>query len=207
MINHNNVDPPPARRRDLAATRAEHDQPPPANGTTPERAVPVGDLTVAESGPRFAARPRSVVEADIRRLNPDPDELFAAAHDDAALPGNAVARAEALVRGIMAVLFANPRPFRELEHLQLETSLRGGDAPGPVRRRMKWVDRALESAAAVVQPDVMRRLRLTLPLLFGTEALLTQLDICRSDAVEATDAMAWAARTLVQAALAEPAVS
>ncbi|MGW3956172.1 alpha/beta hydrolase [Streptomyces sp. NPDC004752] len=150
-----------------------------------------------EPGPRFVARPRSAIEADIARLNPDPDALFAAATDDA------VARAEALVRGLMAVLFANPRAFRELEHLQLETSLREGDTPGPVRRRMMWVERALEPAADVLPPNAMRRLRLTLPLVFGTEALLTQLDICRSDAAEATDAMAWAARTLVQAALAE----
>lgn len=150
-----------------------------------------------ESGPRFVPRPRSLIEADIRELNPDPDELFAAATDDA------VARAEALVRGIMAVLFANPRPFRELEHLQLETSLQETTAPGPVRRRMTWVDRALQPAVEHLAPDVLRRLRLTLPLVFGTEALLTQLDICQSDAAEATDAMAWAARTLVQAALAE----
>ncbi|MFB1298481.1 hypothetical protein ACAG24_023475 [Mycobacterium sp. pW049] len=101
----------------------------------------------------------------------------------------------------MAVLFAHPRPFRELEHLQLETVLRSGGAVGPTRRRMSWIDRALQPAADALAPDVLRRLRLTLPLVFGTEALLTQLDICRSEPTEAVEAMAWAARTLVRSAL------
>lgn len=38
---------------------------------------------------------------------------------------------------------------------------------------MTWVDRALEPISETVPADLMARLRLTLPLVFGTEALLT----------------------------------
>jgi hypothetical protein len=106
---------------------------------------------------------------------------------------------------MMAVLFADPRPFRELEHLQLEMALLG--EKGPVRRRMQWVDRVLEPGIGTVPAEVLAKLRLTIPLLFGTEALLTQLDICRSEPGEATDAMAWVAGTQVRMALADHGVT
>lgn len=81
----------------------------------------------------------------------------------------------------------------------------------PVRseRRMTWIRAALEPLQGRLPDETVRRLTMTLALVFGTEAMITLRDVCHLQPDEAKQTMLWAARALLDTALADagPSIS
>jgi len=74
-------------------------------------------------------------------------------------------------------------------------------APRRGYRRVEWIERALEPVRGELTPDDYERLVSALSLVMGWEALIVLRDVRDASAVEAAEVSAWAARTLVRAAL------
>ena len=72
-------------------------------------------------------------------------------------------------------------------------------------RRIKLFETALEGVRDQIRPETYDRLCLVLPVLSGVEALVVTRDICGRDANDGLEAIEWAVRTLVDAALKEGA--
>ena len=79
------------------------------------------------------------------------------------------------------------------------------EADGPVRgyRRVEWIEGALEPVCEQLDEATFERLVSALTLVVGWEALVVLRDVRGLDAGAAEDVSAWAARALLQAALAE----
>ena len=86
----------------------------------------------------------------------------------------------------------------------LATVTQGGDPP-VVRegRRMRWYSEVLAPLADELAPERFDRLVAALALLSGTEGVTALHDVCHLQGDEALAVTEWAARALVQAALAE----
>jgi hypothetical protein len=78
----------------------------------------------------------------------------------------------------------------------------GDRVPRPARR-LPLIDAALEPYADTLGHGTSARLRHALALLMGTEAVIALRDVCGLDDTDAKDTTRWAARALVNAALAE----
>lgn len=70
-------------------------------------------------------------------------------------------------------------------------------------RRIKLFETALEGVRDEMRPETYRRLCLVLPVLSGIEAVVVTRDVCGRDTAEGLEAIEWAIRTLVAAALRE----
>lgn len=87
----------------------------------------------------------------------------------------------------------------------LESDAREGALrPG---RRMSYIDPIVDALKEQLPPSARRRLKHALAVVMGTEAMIAVRDIGRATPEEAQAATAWAARALVQQALAEAAQS
>jgi AcrR family transcriptional regulator len=83
-----------------------------------------------------------------------------------------------------------------LESARHDASLRPG-------RRMSYIEPIVDSLRNVLPPAARKRLRQSLAMVMGTEALIALRDIGRASAEEALEASAWSARALVRQALEE----
>jgi AcrR family transcriptional regulator len=145
-----------------------------------------------------------VAEATLTVGDPDPSEAYRGVSRD-----DPLALMDAGVRAVAAYMFREEALFRSIVQITIERWFSQQAAPEaqrePVRetRRFGWIDRALEPAAAALEPAALRRLRNALTLVFGAEALIVTRDVARLTPDEATQVMRWAAATLIRGALAE----
>jgi AcrR family transcriptional regulator len=145
-----------------------------------------------------------VAEATLTVGDPDPSEAYRGVSRD-----DPLALMDAGVRAVAAYMFREEALFRSIVQITIERWFAQQAAPEaqrePVRetRRFGWIDRALEPAAAALEPAALRRLRNALTLVFGAEALIVTRDVARLTPDEATQVMRWAAATLIRGALAE----
>ncbi len=84
-----------------------------------------------------------------------------------------------------------------------DAGARRGRLARPSGRRLRWIDAALEPLEGTLPAPALRRLRMALALVFGTESMVTLRDICGLSVKESREVSAWAARALVAAALKE----
>jgi AcrR family transcriptional regulator len=161
-----------------------------------------------------------MVEAALTASGPSPSEMVAG------LPQDPFVLLDAVVRGVSAAAFANEAVFRTIVRVTIDrwfaaqenrspaapsvltppaqgTQSDQEGTPVPETRRFDYLQPALDALGGTVEPERLRRLRYALALVFGAEAVVVTRDVCRLDATEATDVMAWAAATLLRGALTE----
>ncbi len=114
-------------------------------------------------------------------------------------------RVEALVRGMAEWAFDHERELRTVLALSLEPDAeqRGFARVGKLAR-FRWIDAALAGLPSTVTPTQRRRLKAALLPLFGSDAVVWTADVAGLERKQAVDQLAWTARMLVQAVLAEP---
>lgn len=132
---------------------------------------------------------------------------------DAMLAGTAPqdleGRLEAVVRGFAEAMLADEASFRALskaaldrwfEQLSVDESERL-----PVRegRRLWYLETALAPLRERLEPKAYERLLHALSLTIGVEAVATVRDICRLDARQTEDLLAWTASVILRSALDE----
>ena len=130
---------------------------------------------------------------DIEPLNSDSDA-----------GGDLADRAEALIRSTAHWAFDHERELRAGLAVSLAESSaeRGLTRRGRIQRD-RWIDELLSGLPADVPPTARSRLRAALMPLFGADAVVWTRDVADLSVPDAVDVLAWMARTLVTAVLAE----
>jgi AcrR family transcriptional regulator len=114
-------------------------------------------------------------------------------------------RVEAMARAIQAMSPEIERLGRSLIRLTVEPDT--GDAPevAPRRgyRRVEWIETAIAPLRDRLDQHQFERLVSALAMVVGWEPLIVQRDICGLTPAQGEELSVWAARALVNAALAE----
>jgi AcrR family transcriptional regulator len=115
------------------------------------------------------------------------------------------AQVERLVRALHHVTPELERLGRSLVRLTVDADANPGDAGTPRRgyRRIEWIESALTPWRDRLDRPGWRRLVCALAMVVGWEALIAQRDVCGLSVAEGEELSVWAARALVQAALAD----
>jgi len=127
------------------------------------------------------------------------DDAIAAAQRSA---GGPTAGIEALARAMCRQPDDTKALGRRLVALTVERAPEPGE-PRRGYRRVQWIEEALGPVRAQLAPAAFERLVSALTTVLGWEALVVLQDVRGLDAPAQEDASAWAARALVEAALAE----
>jgi AcrR family transcriptional regulator len=137
------------------------------------------------------------VQADAAQLSPD--EVLAGAGDDVA------ERVETISRAITRMILADEALFRNQMRISQELwFVRNGDTPVREGRRLAWIDRALAPAATRLPKATLAALRNALAAVIGVEPVVSLRDVCALSPQATEDALAWTARTIVNAVAAPP---
>ncbi len=116
--------------------------------------------------------------------------------------GDAEARLERVVRALHQVTPEVERLGRALVRLTVDGE-RSDEMPRRGYRRVEWIESAIASARPHLGAAGWRRLVCALAMVAGWEALIVQRDVCGLTPAEGADVSAWAARTLLRAAVRE----
>lgn len=144
-----------------------------------------------------------LVEAPLDAEVPRPDELFAEGATE-----DVVERVDLAEAALHEMVYANQAQLRILLANSLRPESREGDGqPSPLRqnRRLALIEAALEPARSRLDETTYSRLCAALALVFGLESMIVLTDVHPTSPEEARRIKSWAARTLVQAALAQSA--
>jgi AcrR family transcriptional regulator len=113
-------------------------------------------------------------------------------------------RAEALIRATARWAFEHERELRAVLALSLaENSAQRGLSRRGRMQRDRWIDELLSGLPSDVPPATRSHLRAALMPLFGADAVVWTRDVADLSVPDAVDVLAWMARTLVTATLAE----
>jgi AcrR family transcriptional regulator len=117
------------------------------------------------------------------------------------------ARVEAMARAVQGMSPEVERLGRSLIRLTVEPRAAGEHSASPRRgyRRIEWIESALAPLRDRLDPEQFQRLVCALAMVVGWEALIVQRDICGLSAHQGEELSVWAARALVEAALAREA--
>ena len=137
-----------------------------------------------------------LIEAALHLAMPEPAQLFADG------PADPVARVERLDSAVNEMMLANEASLRMMLINSLELSLKGAAQAAAPRqnRRMPLIEAALEPARKDFAPAKLDKLKKTLALIIGTEAMVVFKDVLQVDDEEARAVKRWAIRALVHAA-------
>src|SRR6478752_6469690 len=113
-------------------------------------------------------------------------------------------RAEALIRSTAHWAFDHERELRAVLAISLTDNAaeRGLTRRGRMQRD-RWIDELLSGLPVEVPPAARSRLRAALTPLFGADAVVWPRDVADLSVSDAVDGLAWMARTMVTAVLAE----
>jgi len=113
-------------------------------------------------------------------------------------------RAEALIRSTAHWAFDHERELRAVLAVSLTDNAaeRGLTRRGRMQRD-RWIDELLSGLPVEVPPAARSRLRAALMPLFGADAVVWTRDVADLSVSDAVDVLAWMARTMVTAVLAE----
>jgi AcrR family transcriptional regulator len=114
-----------------------------------------------------------------------------------------VARADALVRATGAWAFDHETELRTMLRLSLAPEKEGARLRRGMTNRGRWIDELLEGLPDEVAPESRARLAAALLPLFGSDAVVWTTDLADLSRDEAIDLLAWMARVLVGATLAD----
>jgi AcrR family transcriptional regulator len=136
-----------------------------------------------------------LIEAALHLAMPEPEQLFADG------PADPVARVERLDSAVNEMMLANEASLRMMLINSLELSLKGGAQAAPRQnRRMPLIEAALEPARKDFAPAKLDKLKKSLALIIGTEAMVVFKDVLQVGDEEARAVKRWAIRALVDAA-------
>jgi len=151
----------------------------------------------------FPALDQLLIDATAGALNEPPVEQALA---DPALTNDPTARVEALVRTLLAHSTQSLPLGRRLIRLTVDPAPTDGQEPvGPRRtqRRVEWLEQACAPLRDTLDEQAYQRLISALTIVVGWEAQIALRDVRGLDAAAEQEAITWAARALVQAAIAE----
>ena len=123
---------------------------------------------------------------------------------EAADPGGTDAQAR--VAGMVAGLSSVSEETMELGRAMVRLTLSRPSGSGPRRgqRRVEWIEQALAPLRDRLASDTFERLVSGLSMVVGWEALSVLDDVRGLDPDQRTQVSTWAARAMIDAALAEP---
>jgi AcrR family transcriptional regulator len=139
------------------------------------------------------------LEAALDVAAPNPAALFS--NDSPADPVERLRRAD---RALNEMIRANEAPLRMMLVHSLERVVRGevdGKMPARQNRRTPLIEAALAPLQGLVEPEAMEKLKASLALVIGTEAMLVCKDVLGLDDAAAERVRHWAIGALVEAAL------
>lgn len=124
---------------------------------------------------------------------------------DAADEQDAESRVEAMTRSVQKLFVSTEQQGRTLIRLTVDSDRKRSVSEQPVRgyRRVEWIERALAPVRGRFGKRRYDRLASALAMVIGWEALIVARDIRGLSQEEAENVSAWAARSLVRAALDE----
>jgi AcrR family transcriptional regulator len=144
-----------------------------------------------------------LVEAPLDGRIPEPADVFAG--DESTDPAARVDKAEAALH---EMVYRNEAQLRAMLVANLQQAAKGHMRDGvPLRQnRRRWlVEAALAPARARFTDAAYTKLVAALALIFGVESMIVFRDVLGLDEQSARKVKSWAARALVEAALAESA--
>jgi AcrR family transcriptional regulator len=176
-----------------------------ARGTTPsvDEIAAAADVSRRTIYMYFPALDELLVDATAGALNEPPVE---AALSDPALADDAAGRVDALIRALLTYSPQSLPLGRRMIRLTVDQPLNGSpDAVGPRRsqRRIEWLDKACEPLRGTLSDHAYQRLISALTMVVGWEAQVALRDVRGLDPEAEQEAMTWAARALVEAAIRE----
>jgi AcrR family transcriptional regulator len=197
----------PAQRRRTRKAIVEAAKQLLASGRTPSidqiaRAADVSRRTVYL---HFPTLDQLLLDATVGALS---DAGIEAALDRSVTGDDPVARVEALAGAILDLAPGTLALGRQLVRLTADNrEPRPDGAPRRGYRRIEWIERAIEPLRDRLSDEQHDRLVSALAMVIGWEALIVLGDVRGLDQDEQRAAMVWAARTLVEAMLAESAAA
>lgn len=148
----------------------------------------------------FASADALIAEVMFDRDFPSVDQVLGATGDDPA------ARVLAVEAAVNDALLAHETAMRMILRNAIERALtEADDTPHRVGRRQALIAAALEPLRSQMKPAALERLRHSLALVIGPEAILAARDVCGLSPQETRRVTCWAAEALVLRALSDPA--
>ncbi|MEV6148771.1 TetR/AcrR family transcriptional regulator [Nonomuraea sp. NPDC052129] len=144
-----------------------------------------------------------LIDATAGALNEPPVE---AALANPALANDPVARVDALIRTLLEYSPQSLPLGRRLIRLTVDPAPNDAQeraAPRRTRRRVEWLEQACEPLRSTLTEERFQRLISALTIVVGWEAQIALRDVRGLDPQAEQEAITWAARALVEAAIKE----
>jgi AcrR family transcriptional regulator len=150
----------------------------------------------------FASLDQLLIDAHLGLLSHAAVDDAIEAADSGDPEADALARVDRLVQALGGLAGETLPLGRRLIRLTVTAP---HDGPGPKRgyRRVAWIERAVAPLRDQLDDAAYERLVSGLAMVLGWEALIVLADLRDLEASEQTETSAWAARTLIRAALEE----
>jgi AcrR family transcriptional regulator len=144
-----------------------------------------------------------LIDATAGALNEPPVE---AALADPAVANDPVARVDALIRTLLEYSPQSLPLGRRLIRLTVDPAPNDAQeraAPRRTRRRVEWLEQACEPLRSTLSEERFQRIISALTIVVGWEAQIALRDVRGLDPQAEQEAITWAARALVEAAIKE----
>ncbi|MEV0352396.1 TetR/AcrR family transcriptional regulator [Nonomuraea sp. NPDC050680] len=144
-----------------------------------------------------------LIDATAGALNEPPVE---AALADPAVANDPVARVDALIRTLLEYSPQSLPLGRRLIRLTVDpapTDAQERSTPRRTRRRVEWLEQACEPLRSTLSEERFQRIISALTIVVGWEAQIALRDVRGLDPQAEQEAITWAARALVEAAIKE----
>ncbi|MFF9913597.1 TetR/AcrR family transcriptional regulator [Streptomyces sp. NPDC013457] len=176
-----------------------------AGGATPsvDEIAAAADVSRRTVYTYFPSLDHLLIDATAGALNEPPVEQALA---DPAIAGDAAARVDALIRTLLTYSPQSLPLGRRL--IRLTVDLPEGETPDPPAprrgpRRIQWLEQACEPLRDTLSPESYQRLISALTIVVGWEAQIALRDVRGLGPQAEEEAITWAARALVEAAIRE----
>lgn len=146
----------------------------------------------------FPTQEQLLAEASLESLRPDVEAIIEAARRER----DAAEALRRVVGGIQGLAVKHEALLRSILRLSLDRKLGEGD-PARGRRRLDWIQSALETVKPRLPRRTYERLVSALTLTLGVEALVILHDIRGLDSKQSIEVCQWAAAAMLEAALRE----
>ncbi|WP_406314652.1 TetR/AcrR family transcriptional regulator [Streptosporangium sp. NBC_01639] len=176
-----------------------------ADGATPSIDEIAADADVSRRTiyTYFPTLDHLLIDATLGAFNEPPIEEVLA---DPALADDPAARVVALIRAMLQHSSQSLPLGRRLIRLTVDPPVNDAQEPDVPRRsprRVIWLERACEPLRGTLSEESFRRLISALTVVGGWEAQITLRDVLGLDPQAEEEAITWAARVLVEAAITE----
>jgi AcrR family transcriptional regulator len=171
--------------------------------TVEEAALAVG-ISKRTAYRYFTSQEHMLADAALDALRVRMDEMFAAT----AASTDVRVRIAALAVALSRLAQTHEAELRVMMRASLDQGLtlrgQGPAAPARGRRRLDWIETALQPIQHQLPKDRYSRLVNSLAVCLGVDALMVLRDVCGVTGAEAEDTMVWMANTILDRALADP---